>query len=327
MQKRKLGNTGIEVAPLALGCNVFGWTADEPTSFKILDAFVDASFNLIDTADMYSTWVPGHRGGESEAIIGKWLKRSGKRDRVVLATKVGKSMGEGKSGLSSSYIRSAVEDSLRRLQTDCIDLYQSHEDDPKTTLEETLETFTELIKQGQVRAIGASNYAGPRLAEALDTSRVKGLASYQTLQPEYNLVQRADYETNLEPVCKKYGLGVITYFSLARGFLTGKYRSQADLAKSPRGQGVKQFLNERGLRILKALDDVARRYNSTPTQVALAWLLTRRSVTAPIASATNLEQLKDLIASAQLRLDAESVRELDEASAEQGPGKGTRAAD
>lgn len=327
MQKRKLGNTGIEVAPLALGCNVFGWTADEPTSFKILDAFVDASFNLIDTADMYSTWVPGHRGGESEAIIGKWLKRSGKRDRVVLATKVGKSMGEGKSGLSSSYIRSAVEDSLRRLQTDCIDLYQSHEDDPKTTLEETLETFTELIKQGKVRAIGASNYSGPRLAEALDTSRGKGLASYRTLQPEYNLVQRADYETNLEPVCKKYGLGVVTYFSLARGFLTGKYRSEADLAKSPRGQGVKQFLNERGLRILKALDDVARRYNSTPTQVALAWLLTRRSVTAPIASATNLEQLKDLIASAQLRLDAESVRELDEASAEQGPGKGTRAAD
>ncbi|HET9407884.1 MAG TPA: aldo/keto reductase [Candidatus Sulfotelmatobacter sp.] len=327
MQKRKLGNTGIEVAPLALGGNVFGWTADEPTSFKILDAFVDASFNLIDTADMYSTWVPGHRGGESEAIIGKWLKRSGKRDRVVLATKVGKSMGEGKSGLSSSYIRSAVEDSLRRLQTDCIDLYQSHEDDPKTTLEETLETFTELIKQGKVRAIGASNYSGPRLAEALDTSRGKGLASYRTLQPEYNLVQRADYETNLEPVCKKYGLGVVTYFSLARGFLTGKYRSEADLAKSPRGQGVKQFLNERGLRILKALDDVARRYNSTPTQVALAWLLTRRSVTAPIASATNLEQLKDLIASAQLRLDAESVRELDEASAEQGPGKGTRAAD
>jgi len=316
MEKRKLGKADIEVAPLALGGNVFGWTADESSSFKILDAFLDKGFNLIDTADMYSRWVPGHEGGESETIIGKWLKKSGKRNQAVIATKVGLPMGEEKKGLSATYIQQAVEDSLRRLQTDYIDLYQAHKDDPDTPLAETLEAFTKLIQDGKVRAIGASNYGGARLVEALEVSRQKGLASYQTLQPEYNLYDRFVYESDLEPVCREHGLGVICYFALASGFLTGKYRSEADLSKSPRGQMVKKYLNPRGLHILNALDQVAKQHNATPTQVALAWLIARPGITAPIASATNLQQLDDLVQAVGLKLDQSSIALLTEASAQ-----------
>jgi aryl-alcohol dehydrogenase-like predicted oxidoreductase len=303
---------------LALGGNVFGWTADEPTSFRLLDAFVDKGFNLVDTADVYSHWVPGHKGGESETIIGKWLKQSGKRNKVVIATKVGMAMGD-KKGLSASYIQQAVEDSLHCLQTDHIDLYQAHKDDPNTPLEETLGAFTELIQQGKVRAIGASNYSGQRLAEALElsekkTSSQKGLARYQTLQPEYNLYERFAYETDLEQLCQKSGLGVICYFSLASGFLTGKYRSEADLSKSPRGQMVKKYLNARGLRILDALDQVAQQHGATPTQIALAWLMARPSITAPIASATSLEQLNELVQAANLELSQASIELLNKAS-------------
>ena len=315
MHRRKLGTTGFEVAPLALGGNVFGWTADESASFKLLDAFIDKGFSLIDTADVYSYWVPGHKGGESETIIGNWLKKSGKRSQAVIATKVGMEMpGVGK-GLSAAYIKSAVEASLRRLQTDYIDLYQAHKDDPDTPLAETLHAFADLLRQGKVRAIGASNYSGKRLAEALAVSRQNGLASYQTLQPEYNLYQRFGYESDLEPICLQHDLGVIPYFSLAAGFLSGKYRSEADLSKSPRGQMVKKYLNPRGFRILDALDQVANLHQVTPTQVALAWLIARPSIAAPIASATNLQQLDDLTRAASFELDASSRALLDQASA------------
>ncbi len=314
MDRRKLGNSGIEVAPLAFGGNVFGWTVDEPMGFKILDAFVAAGFNLIDTADIYSTWVSGHKGGESETMIGNWLKRSGKRNKIILATKVGSEMGPKKKGLSKAYILRAVEDSLRRLQTDYIDLYQSHQDDSKTPLEETLEAYAQLVKQGKVRAIGASNYGAERLAEALEISRRQGYPGYQTLQPLYNLCDRAEYEAKIEPLCRAERLGVITYFSLASGFLTGKYRSSKDLARSARGDRVKGYLNERGFKILRALDQVAKENKSAPATVALAWLMARPSVTAPIASATNLEQLHDLIAAASLKLDAASMDALNQAS-------------
>ncbi|HEX6011662.1 MAG TPA: aldo/keto reductase [Geminicoccaceae bacterium] len=315
MEKREIGRSGLRVAPLCLGGNVFGWTADERTSFALLDAFVAAGLDFVDTADVYSTWVPGHAGGESETIIGNWLKRRGGRDRVVIATKVGSEMGPGRKGLSKGYILRAVEDSLRRLQTDHIDLYQSHYDDPTTPLEETLAAYGELIRAGKVRAIGASNYGAARLAEALRVSAKSGLPRYECLQPEYNLYDRAGYEAELEPLCREHGLGVITYFSLARGFLTGKYRSEADLGQSPRGSGVGKYLDERGRRILAALDEVAAEHRATPAQVALAWLIARPSVTAPIASATGLEQLQDLIAATRLQLDAATVERLDQASA------------
>ncbi|MGA3190317.1 MAG: aldo/keto reductase [Bryobacteraceae bacterium] len=297
-----------------LGGNVFGWTIDEAASFKILDAFVDAGLNFIDTADIYSTWVPGHTGGESETIIGNWLKRSGKRSKIVLATKVGMQMPAGK-GLKKDYILQAVEASLRRLQTDHIDLYQSHEDDPATPLEETLGAFAKLIKEGKVRAIGASNYSAERLAEALQVSKQHGFPSYESLQPKYNLVERAGYESELEPLVLKEGLGVIPYYSLAAGFLTGKYRSESDLGKSPRGAGVKKYLDEKGLGILAALDKVAKAHESTPGKVALAWLIARPSITAPIASATSLEQLRDLVDATTLELDPASIEALNQASA------------
>jgi aryl-alcohol dehydrogenase-like predicted oxidoreductase len=311
---RKLGNTGLDVSPLMLGGNVFGWTVDEPSSFKILDAFVDAGFNFIDTADIYTTWVPGNSGGESEAIIGNWLHNSGKRSRIVLATKVGKQIPSGK-GLKKAHILKAAEDSLRRLRTDCIDLYQTHEDDPSAAFEETLGAFAELIKQGKVRAIGASNYSADRLAEALKISSQYGLPAYQVLQPKYNLCERADYESALEPLLLKESLGVIPYYGLASGFLTGKYRSESDLSKSPRGANVQKYLNERGFRILDALDQVAKAYGSTPGKVALAWLIARPSVTAPIASATSLEQLRDLVDATNLGLDKPSIEVLNRASA------------
>jgi len=315
MEKRKLGNSGLEVFPLAFGGNVFGWTADEAMSFKLLDAFVDSGFNFIDTADVYSKWAPGNRGGESEAILGKWLKRPGNRDRVILATKVGMEMGPNKKGLSKAYIFSAVEDSLKRLQTDYIDLYQSHTDDADTPVEETLEAYAQLIQQGKVRAIGASNYGAERLLRALEISHQRGYPSYQCLQPLYNLYDRSDYETKLEPLCRERGLGVITYYSLASGFLTGKYRSGKDVSKSPRGQRAGKCLNERGLRILEILDRVAGERGSTPATVSLAWLIARPGITAPIASATNLEQLHGLMAAPQLKLDPSEIEMLNRASA------------
>nr|WP_231502009.1 aldo/keto reductase [Herbaspirillum sp. RV1423] len=312
---RKLGNSSIEVAPLAFGGNVFGWTVDEATSFSLLDKFVDAGLNLVDTADVYSRWADGNKGGESETVIGKWIRQSGKRDKLVIATKVGKDMGDGKVGLSAAYIRRAVEDSLRRLQTDYIDLYQSHADDRSTPLEETLQTYGELVQQGKVRLIGASNYGVDRLDQARKISLEHGYPLYQTLQPEYNLYSRADYENNLEQYCLKEGIGVINYYSLASGFLSGKYRSEKDLGKSTRGGKTQNYLNPRGLRILAALDAVAGRYASTPASVALAWLIARPGITAPIASATSLEQMDALIAATQLSLDDDAIRQLDQASA------------
>jgi aryl-alcohol dehydrogenase-like predicted oxidoreductase len=317
MNKRKLGNSGLEVAPLALGGNVFGWTVSDEKAFPILDAFVSAGFNLIDTADIYPRWVPGNQGGESEEIIGNWLKRSGKRKEVIVATKVGMEMGDGKKGLSKDYILRSADDSLRRLQTDYIDLYQSHKDDPETPLEETLEAYDQLIKQGKVRAIGASNYSAARLAEALNVSKSNGLARYESLQPLYNLYDRAVYEDELEPLCIEEGIGVINFYSLAAGFLTGKYRSEDDLSKSARGGTVKKYLNERGFGIVEALDQVAAQYNSTPAQIALAWLMARPGMTAPIASATSVEQLNDLIEATKLELDQSAIDLLDQASAEQ----------
>ena len=315
MEKRKLGRTGFEVAPLALGGNVFGWTADEPTSFRLLDAFVDAGCNLIDTADSYSTWVPGHKGGESETVIGRWIARRGGHDDIVIATKVGSDMGFGHKNLSAAYIVRAVERSLQRLQVDAIDLYQSHWDDTKTTFDETLGAFARLLEQGKIRAIGASNLDAGRLAQALEASRKSGLPRYETLQPHYNLYERSSFEGPLEALCQREQLGVITYYSLASGFLTGKYRGDADFSKSPRGGGMHKFLNPRGLAILAALDAVALRYAATPAQVALAWLIQRPSVTAPIASATSLAQLDDLIAATRLALDADAIEALDLASA------------
>jgi len=314
MEKRKLGNSGLEVAPLAFGGNVFGWTVDEPTSFVLLDAFVEAGFNLIDTADMYSRWVQGHSGGESETIIGKWLKRSGKRAKVIIASKVGKEMGPNSQGLSKTYILQAVEDSLRRLQTDYIDLYQSHDDDPETPLEETLEVYDQLIRQGKIRAIGASNYSAQRLAQSLEISEQTGYPRYESLQPLFNLYDRVDYEKELEPLCREKGLGVISYFSLASGFLTGKYRSKDDLSKGARGDFVKKYLNERGFRIIETLDRVAQQYNMTPVKVALAWLISHPSITAPIASATNLEQLNELIEATTIELNPSVIDLLNRAS-------------
>jgi aryl-alcohol dehydrogenase-like predicted oxidoreductase len=314
MNKRQLGKSGLKVSPLAFGGNVFGWTVDEPTSFKLLDAFVAAGFDFVDTADVYSSWAPGNQGGESETILGKWMKQRGNRDKTIIATKVGMEMGPGKKGLSKSYIMSAVEDSLRRLQTDYIDLYQSHEDDRQTPLEETLQAFAQLVEQGKVRAIGASNYSAERLAEALKVSEQHSFPGYESLQPLYNLYDRADYEKELEPICLEKGLGVISYYSLASGFLTGKYRAEADLSQSVRGQGVKKYLNERGFRILKALDEVAEQHDSTPARVALAWLIARPGITAPIVSATSLEQLNDLIEATKLELDQSSIEILNQAS-------------
>lgn len=315
MRKRKLGGTGMGISPLVFGGNIFGWTVDQATSFALLDAFVDAGFNSVDTADTYSRWAPGHTGGESETILGEWMKRNGNRNRVIVATKVGMDMGDGKKGLSKAHIIRSAEDSLRRLQTDYIDLYQSHIDDPDAPLEETLGAYAQLIRQGKVRNIGASNHKAERLAAALETSAKSGLPAYQTLQPNYSLVERAEYENNLEPLCVKAGLGVINYFPLAGGFLSGKYRSESDVAGKPRARNVTKYLNERGFGIVAALVQVARKYNATPAGIALAWVLARPSITAPIVSATNLDQLKDLISSIDLALDRDSIEFLNQASA------------
>ena len=315
MKRRKLGSTGFDVAPLAFGGNVFGWSVDEATSFSLLDAFVDAGFSLIDTADSYSRWVTGHQGGESETIIGRWIAARGRHDDVVIATKVGSDMGLGRKCLRKDYILQAAEASLRRLQVDAIDLYQSHWDDETTPLDETLESYATLIAQGKVRAIGASNLSADRLQQALDVSARNGLPRYLTLQPPYNLYDRATFEGTLASLCIREGIGVISYFALAAGFLTGKYRSEADFAKSARGGGMSKYLNPRGRRILAALDRVAADKHATPAAVALAWLIDRPGLTAPIASATTVEQLGELIAATRLRLDADAVRALDQASA------------
>jgi aryl-alcohol dehydrogenase-like predicted oxidoreductase len=314
MKRRTLGTTGFEVAPIALGGNVFGWTVDEPTSFRLLDAFVDAGFNLIDTADSYSRWATGHQGGESETIIGRWLARRGRHDDVVIATKVGSDMGLGHKCLRKDYILQAAEASLRRLQVEAIDLYQSHWDDESTPFDETLEAYAQLIAQGKVKAVGASNLTATRLAQALEVSRRAGLPRYATLQPLYNLYDRAAFEGPLAELCIREGIGVISYFALAAGFLTGKYRSDADYGKSVRGAGMAKYLNPRGLRILDALDRVAKAVGATSAQVALAWLMARPGVTAPIASATSTAQLAELVAATELVLDAESMRSLDRAS-------------
>ena len=314
MEKRRLGRSSLEVPPITFGCNVFGWTTDEKTSFALLDAWLDAGFNFLDTADVYSRWHPGNSGGESETIIGKWLKARGNRQNVVLATKLGIEMAPGKKGLSRSYMQSAVEASLRRLQTDYIDLYQSHRDDPDTPIEETLSSYAELIKQGKVREIGASNFSADRLSESLKISSAKGLPRYQSMQPQYSLVERTEFEGPLEELCLAEGVGVIGYYSLASGFLTGKYRSRADMQGRTRGPRVEKYLNDYGFGVIKALDEVAQRYSAKPGQIALAWLIARPSVTAPIASATNLEQLAELVEAAEIELDPESIKKLDAAS-------------
>ena len=315
MEHRPLGRSGLSTAPIVFGGNVFGWTADEATSFALLDAFVAGGFNCIDTADSYSRWVAGHAGGESETVIGKWLKRRGKRDDVVIATKVGSDMGQGIC-LKRDYILRSAEESLKRLQTDYIDLYQEHFDDEVTPVEETMEAFATLIRQGKVRAIGASNITPARLTESLAASAKHGWPRYETLQPHYNLVERTGFERDYAPLCREHGLGVIPYWSLAAGFLTGKYRSEADLGKSPRGpRNAQKYLNERGHRVLNALDTVAAGAGATPARVALAWLMARPTITAPIASATSVAQWQDLARAADLKLGADAVRLLNEASA------------
>ena len=315
MQKRKLGNTGFDVAPLALGGNVFGWTADEAMSFRLLDGFVEAGFNLVDTADSYSRWVKGHQGGESETVIGRWVARRKKHDDVIIATKVGSDMGQGHKILRKDYILQACDASLRRLKVDCIDLYQSHWDDENTPFEETLSAYDQLLRQGKVKAIGASSLSAPRLRQALDVAKQNKLPRYATLQPHYNMYERATFEGELQSLCVRENVGVITYFSLAAGFLTGKYRSEADFGKSARGPGLKKFMNPRGTKILDALDEVSTHYSATPAQIALAWLMARPGVTAPIASATNPDQLRDILRSAEIKLDSESIAALDRASA------------
>lgn len=311
---RALGSTGMKTPPLVFGGNVFGWTVDERTSHTLLDTFVDAGFNLIDTADVYSTWVTGHVGGESETIIGRWLAKRGKRDDVLIATKVGKPMGEGLSGLSAAYITDAVEASLRRLQTDYIDLYQAHAFDAATPLDETLAAFARLIEQGKVRAIGASNHTPAQLAAALAASDRLGLPRYATLQPLYNLYDRDAYEGDLATLCARENLGVISFYALASGFLTGKYRDKADIAGSARARSNEKYMNPRGMRILAALDQVAARYRVAPAQIAIAWLVAQPALTAPIASATSVAQLQDLINATRLVLDTDALGVLDHAS-------------
>lgn len=314
MEKRQLGNTTLHVYPVTFGGNVFGWTIDEKKSFEILDGFTGAGFNFIDTADVYSRWVPGNTGGESETIIGNWMKQKKNREDIILATKVASDMGNGKKGLSKKYILQAAEDSLKRLNTDYIDLYQTHFDDETTPIEETLEAYAQLIKEGKVRHIGASNLTPERLKESMDVAIEHNLPGYQTFQPHYNLYEREKFEGGLEPLCLGYGLGVLNYYSLASGFLTGKYRSEDDLDKSQRGGGVAKYLNDRGFKILAALDEVAKQLNSTPATVALAWLIHRPSVTAPIVSATSLKQLESIIQAPDLAITAHEIELLTQES-------------
>ncbi|MBX3584375.1 MAG: aldo/keto reductase [Rhizobiaceae bacterium] len=315
MQKRRLGRTDLEIAPLVLGGNVFGWTADEKTSFQILDRFVDAGLNAIDTADAYSRWVPGNKGGESETIIGKWMKSRGNRDKVIVITKVGSDMGQGRKDLSAAYIARAVEASLQRLQTDAIDLYLSHWPDDSVPYGETLGAYQRLIEQGKIRWCGCSNLDAGQLEAALRVASQRKLPRYDVLQPEYNLYDRSSFDGPLRDLCMREDIGVITYFALAKGFLSGKYRSEADLGKSPRGEGIRDYLNARGTRILAALDSVSARHDAKPAEVALAWIIARPGVTAPIASATSIEQTDSLVRAARLQLTPVDLQELDTASA------------
>ena len=315
MNRRRLGRTDLEIAPLVLGSNVFGWTADEKTSFEVLDRYAAAGLNALDTADSYSRWVPGHQGGESETIIGKWMKSRASRDRIVLITKVGSDMGQGRRDLSAAYIERAVEASLRRLQTDVIDLYLSHWPDPSVGYEETLGAYEKLIEKGKIRYAGASNLDAGQLRAALEASRKLGLPRYEVLQPEYNLYDRFSFEGPLRELCTAAGIGVISYYGLAKGFLSGKYRAEADLGKSPRGEGVRRYLEPRGFRILAALDMVAAGHEATPAQVALAWIMARPGITAPIASATSASQVDELAGAVSLDLAEADLVALDAASA------------
>ncbi len=315
LQKRTLGRTGLEIAPLVFGGNVFGWTADEKTSFDLLDRFVDAGLNAIDTADVYSRWVPGNKGGESETVIGDWLKKSGKRDKVVIITKVGSDIGQGRVDLSPTHIEKAVDASLKRLRIDEIDLYLSHWPDPTVPHAETLGAYRRLIEKGKVRHIGASNLDAGQMKAALDAADHHKLPRYEVLQPAYNLYDRTEFEGPLRDLCMARGIGVISYYGLAKGFLSGKYRNKADLGKSPRGSGVASYLNERGMRILAALDEVSASHGVTQAQVALAWIIARPGITAPIASATSLEQLESLIGAVSLELAPADMKRLTAASA------------
>ena len=316
MEMRRIGRSQLRCAPIVFGGNVLGWTVNETNAFRILDAFMDAGFNAIDTADTYSRWIPGNKGGESETIIGKWLKQGGgRRERVLIFTKVGHEMGPNKTGLSRRYIKAEIEESLKRLGIETIDLYQSHRDDDSVPMLETLETYGELIREGKVRSLGASNFTAARLKEALETSRTHGLPRYECLQPRFNLYDREDFEGELEQLCLQENIGVIPYYGLASGFLTGKYRSPADFGKSQRGSRMADFLNPKGRKILAALDQVAAAHKVNPAAVALAWLIARPSITAPIASASNVDQLKDFIAAAELKLSPGEIAQLDAAGA------------
>ena len=315
MQLRRLGRTDLDIAPLVLGGNVFGWTADKARSFEVLDRFAAAGFNAIDTADVYSAWAPGNHGGESETIIGEWMKARGRRSRTIVVTKVGSPMGKGKEGLAPAYIEEACEASLKRLQTDVIDLYLSHWPDMATPIADTLGAYQRLIEKGKIRWCGASNLTPALLEQAVAAARERGGPRYEVLQPEYNLVELRGFEDGLADICRREAIGVITYSSLAKGFLSGKYRSEADLAKSARGGGVKGYLNPRGFRILDALDAVAARRQARPAEVALAWIIAKPAVTAPIASATSVEQVESLIRATELELSKDDMAVLDQASA------------
>ena len=314
MEQRRLGKSSLHVSPLALGGNVFGWTVDEKTAFGLLDSFIANGFNMIDTADSYSRWAPGNKGGESETIIGKWIRQRKNRDKVIIATKVGSDMGQGKRDISKKYILRAAEDSLRRLQTDRIDLYQTHWDVETVPVEETLEAYAQLVDEGKVRWIGASNISPERLRLSLEASDKHGYPRYQALQPEYNLYNREMFEKSYEGICIEENLGVICYYSLVSGFLTGKYRSESDLKKSPRGGGIKKYFTERGFKILQALDKVSDEYHTTPASVAIAWLQSRPSITAPIASATSIVQLQSLMKASEIKLSDEAISLLNTAS-------------
>lgn len=312
--KRKLGLSDLEVSPITFGGNVFGWTLNEQESFNILDALIDNGFNFIDTADVYSKWVAGNKGGESETIIGNWLAKRGKRDDVIIATKLGAEMSENKKGLKAAYVKSAIEASLQRLKTDYVDLYQTHYDDEQTPVGETIQALNDLIKEGKVRYIGASNYKAERVYESNEFARKNNLQPYISLQPLYNLFDREHFEKEYLPLVQDENLAVLNYYALASGFLSGKYRSESDLNKSPRGEGIKKYLNDRGYRILTVMDEIAANKNIAPAQIAIAWLLHKPFITAPIASATNQKQLDDLLKATEIKLSDEEVRLLDRAS-------------